>query len=71
MLSFTLVISFVVIIFSSSQVLAQELPSLIVDKQDNPLIIKGTLNQETTSFSGNVRLTLTDGEVKDLQILPS
>lgn len=71
LLRFTLVISFVVIIFSSSQVLAQELPSLIVDKQDNPLIIKGTLDQETTSFSGNVRLTLTDGEVKDLQILPS
>ena len=59
------------LIFTSSGVLAAELPRLTVDKGDNPLVIKGTLDKETTSFSGNVRLTLTDGEIKDLQMLAS
>ncbi len=68
---FILIISVITLIFNSSGVLAAELPRLTVDKGDTPLVIKGTLDKETTSFSGNVRLTVIGGEIKDLQMLPS
>ena len=71
LLRFILIISCITFIFSSSGVLAAELPRLIVDKGDTPLIIKGTLDKETTSFSGNLRLTVMRGEIKDLQLLAS
>ena len=71
LLRFILIISCITFIFGSSGVLAAELPHLTVDKGDNPLVIKGTLDKETASLSGNVRLTVTGGEIKDLQLLPS
>ena len=71
LLRFILIISCITLIFSSSGILAAELPRLTVDKGDTPLVITGTLDKETTSFSGNVRLTVTGGEVKDLQVLAS
>ncbi|NET44149.1 hypothetical protein [Okeania sp. SIO2B3] len=72
MLRFIVIISCIFLIFTSSGVvLAAELPRLTVDEGDTPLVIKGTLDKDTTSFSGNVRLTVTGGEIKDLQLLPS
>ena len=71
LLRFILIISCIIFIFSSSGVLAAELPRLTVDEGDTPLVIKGTLDKGTTSFSGNVRLTLKDGEINDIQLLAS
>ncbi|GAB4424948.1 MAG: hypothetical protein OHK0015_04420 [Chloroflexi bacterium OHK40] len=44
--------------------------SLTVDGADNPLAIRGTLDGETTAFSGNVRL-IADVDVDELQLLAS
>lgn len=66
-----LIINCISIIFSSGDILAAELPRVTVDSGDTPLIIKGTLDKKTTSFSGNVRLTVIGGEIKNLQILAS
>ena len=73
LLSFIFIISFITItlIFTSSGILAMEFSTLMVDEGDTPLVIKGTLDNETTSFSGNVRLTAMGGEINELQLLPS
>jgi len=71
LLGLLLIISLITLIFNSSAVFAQESPHITVEQRDNPLIITGTWDAETTSFSGNVRLTLTEGEIKDLQLLSS
>jgi hypothetical protein len=42
-----------------------------VDPGDNPLVIVGKLDGQTTAFAGNVRLTATGGDVKELLMLPS
>lgn len=44
---------------------------LTVDPADTPLVITGLLDGQTTTFHGNVRLTVTGGDVNELQFLPS
>lgn len=44
---------------------------LTVDPNDTPLRISGILDGLTTSFSGNVRLTVTGSDVDKLQFLAS
>lgn len=46
-------------------------PVLRVDPGDNPLAIHGKLDGQTTAFGGNVRLTVTGSDVKELLLLPS
>jgi hypothetical protein len=53
---------------------AQEIVSaliLTVAAEDNPLVIRGRLDGQTNSFSGNVRLTVTGGDATDLRLLAS
>ena len=71
LLRFILIICCITLIFSSSNTLAEELPRLISHKGYNPLVITGTLDQETTSFSGNLRLTVKGGDIKNLKLLSS
>ena len=72
MLRFIVILSCIFLIFTvSGVVFAAESPRLTVDQGDIPLVIKGTLDKETTSFSSNVRLRVMGGEIKDLQLLPS
>lgn len=58
------------VLWIPSQVTAQEL-ALRVDPGDTPLVIRGTLDVQTTTFSGNVRLTVTGGDVNEVRLLPS
>jgi hypothetical protein len=46
-------------------------PVLEVDPGDNPLAIYGKLDGQTTAFGGNVRLTVTGSDVKELLLLSS
>jgi hypothetical protein len=46
-------------------------PTLSVDPDDTPLVIRGTLAEKSATFSGNVRLTATGGDAETLQLLPS
>jgi len=46
-------------------------PVLGVDTGDTPLVIHGTLDGQTTAFSGNVRLTVTGGDAQELRLLPT
>jgi hypothetical protein len=72
LLRFIVILSCIFLIFTvSGVVFAAESPRLTVDQGDIPLVIKGTLDKETTSFSSNVRLRVMGGEIKDLQLLPS
>ncbi len=50
---------------------ADERPLLSTDPGDTPLVIRGTLDKQTTSFGGNVRLTITGGKAETLRLLPS
>jgi len=52
------------------RVIAEE-PVLTVAPGDSPLVIRGTLDGQTTAFSGNVRLTVTISDVTELRFLPS
>ena len=52
------------------QATAEE-PVLTVAPGDNPLVIRGTLDGQTTAFGGNVRLTVTVSDVTELRFLPS
>ncbi|MBK8985330.1 MAG: hypothetical protein IPM39_04490 [Chloroflexi bacterium] len=45
--------------------------TLTVAGEDNPLIIRGRLDGQTNSFSGNVRLTVSGGDAADLRLLAS
>jgi hypothetical protein len=45
--------------------------TLTVAGEDNPLIIHGRLDGQTSSFSGNVRLTLAGGDTEELLLLSS
>lgn len=45
--------------------------NLTVASEDNPLLIRGRLDGQTSSFSGNVRLTVTGGDASDLRLLAS
>lgn len=45
--------------------------TMTVVGEDNPLIIPGSLDGKTSSFSGNVRLTVTGGDASDLRLLAS
>ncbi len=65
---------FIFLLFSISPAFAQESApplSLSVAERDNPLIIRGKLNGDTNSFSGNVRLTVAGGDVDALRLLAS
>jgi hypothetical protein len=42
-----------------------------VDPRDAPLLVQGTLDEKTTSFSRNVRLTATGADVAELVLLAS
>lgn len=44
---------------------------LQADPKDNPLVIFGILDGQTTAFSGTIRLTAIGGDVSDLQLLAS
>lgn len=46
-------------------------PDLSVAPDDSPLIIQGTLDGETSAFSGHVRLSVTGGDVTQLRMLAS
>ena len=46
-------------------------PKLEIDPSDTPLVINGELNGQTAAFSGNMRLTITGGDVSELRLLPS
>ena len=46
-------------------------PVLTVDPGDSPLVIYGKLDGQTTAFGGDVRLTATGDDVKELLMLPS
>src|SRR5262249_856018 len=50
---------------------AAQSPILIVDPNDSPLIIHGTLDGHTSTFSGNLRFTARGGIVSELQLLAS
>jgi len=45
--------------------------ALTVDPNDTPLRISGILDGQTTSFTSNVRLTVTGGDVDKVQFLAS
>jgi hypothetical protein len=45
--------------------------TLVVDPADNPLRINGVLDSQTTTFGGNVRLTLSDPNNQEVLVLPS
>ncbi len=46
-------------------------PHLSVAPDDSPLVILGTLDGETSAFSGHVRLSVTGGDVTELRMLAS
>lgn len=60
----------VLFILLGQKVIAQS-PSLRIDPHDTPLVISGVMNGQTTSFSGNVRLTISEGNSQEVLLLPS
>ncbi len=57
-------------IFAASAA-AAEGPVLDVDPNDTPLVIRGVLDEQTTAFSANVRLTVTGGDAEELWLMPT
>lgn len=47
----------------------EETPDLVVDPGDERLVIRGVLDGQTTSFSGNVRLTVVGSDAEELRLL--
>lgn len=64
-------IGFFLLTLVSPTVAQNATPTLTVATEDSPLIIQGRLDGQTSSFSGNIRLTVTGSDATDLLLLAS
>ncbi|MCL4264729.1 MAG: hypothetical protein KJ069_16015 [Anaerolineae bacterium] len=64
-------IGFFLLTLVSATVAQNATPTLTVATEDSPLIIQGRLDGQTSSFSGNVRLTVTGSDAAALLLLAS